>query len=293
MSQAYPSLVGRSVIVTGGGRGLGRVMALALVGQGARVMITGARSEAELEATRRDAEALGVGECRTMLADVSDAAACEAVVAATIAAFGRVDVLVNNAGLPSYSAAPTPGKPYPFWTADPDGYRRLVETNFVGPFLMARAVTPHMLARGFGKLVNVTTSRPTMMLKGAGPYGPTKAGLEAATLVWAQDLAGAGVTANVLLPGGASDTALIWGEVGGRTDPTFQAGKGPVGKEGDASGGLLPPEVMGPPILWLAADESNGVSGRRVVARDWDADLPPAEAAERAMTPPQRAPAPM
>jgi NAD(P)-dependent dehydrogenase (short-subunit alcohol dehydrogenase family) len=282
----YPSLQDRVVLITGGGRGLGQVMTLALVAEGARVMITASRAPQDLAETLAAAEAINPGACATLVADVTDAAACEAAVAATIAAFGRIDVLINNAARPAYEAAQAqPGQRQMFWEADVQGYQTLVDTNFVGPFLMARAAAPHMVQAGFGKIINISTSRSTMVLQSGGPYGACKAGLEANSVTWAKDLEGSGVTVNVLLPGGPADTALIPGTVGGRAIPGFQAGKGPLGQEGAVVGGLLPPEIMGPPVLWLCADESNGYNGRRVVARDWDPELPPAEAAANAMQP--------
>jgi 3-oxoacyl-[acyl-carrier protein] reductase len=281
----YPSLKGRVAIVTGGARGLGLVMAKALMEQGAKVMMTAGRAQAELDRSVAEANAQWPGACRGMMADVSRWPDCQAAVAATIEAFGALDVVINNAARAPYEAAPEPGQPYPFWEADVDGHRRMVEANFLGPFLMARAAVPGMIARGFGKIINISTSRLTMVLAKGGPYGACKAGVEALTVAWAKDLAGTGVTANVFLPGGPADTALIWGEIGGRAMPGFKAGKGPKGQEGKVSGGLLPPEIMGPPIQYLCADESNAISGRRFVARDWDPDLPYEEAAAGAMQP--------
>jgi 3-oxoacyl-[acyl-carrier protein] reductase len=153
-------------------------------------------------------------------------------------------------------------------------------SNVAGPHLMASAVVPGMIARGFGRIVNVSTSRPTMLFAGGGAYGPSKVALEASSRIWAEELAGTGVTVNVLLPGGASDTALIPGDVGSRARP-FAAGSEPPGREGFVDG-LLPPEIMAPPLLWLASDASDGVTGRRFVARDWDDGLPADVAATRA-----------
>ncbi|WP_158807916.1 SDR family NAD(P)-dependent oxidoreductase [Beijerinckia sp. L45] len=290
----YSSLKDRVVIVTGGARGFGRIMAMALLEQGVRLMLTGARSQENLDETVASADALYPGRCLGMLADVSDFAACKAVAEAVEGKFGRIDVLINNAGRPSSEAAPVPGERYAFWNADVDGYRRIVDTNFVGPFLMAKAVAPGMVARGFGKIINISTSRPTMIGKGANPYGACKAGLEASSVVWAKDLDGTGVTVNVLLPGGPSDTGLIWGSsIGTRATPNFKAGKGALGQEGLVEGGLLPPEIMAAPALWLCADDSNAINGRRIAARDWDSDLPPAQAAERALQAPHSPPSVM
>ena len=290
--QRYPSLRDRAIVITGGGRGLGRVMTLALAAQGARLLITAARAPQDMDETIAAARTLGAGAVTGLVADVTDPAACDRVAAACIAAYGRIDVVVNNAGRSGFDGVvPKPdGSPLRFWEAEVDAFRTVTETNLVGPWLMARAVVPHMIEAGFGKLVNISTSRPNMVRMGGSPYGPCKAALEAASVSWANDLDGSGVTVNVLLPGGPADTALIPGAVGSRAIAGFRPGKGPVGQEGIVEGGLLPPDVMAAPILWLCADESNGVTGRRVVGRDWDPDLPTAEAVAIAVQPKGGAP---
>jgi len=231
-------------------------MALALAGAGARLCITGASASAALEETRAALENLaGRDGVLALASDVTDPEATEAAAAACIACFGRIDVLVNNAGRgmrlisESFNTEPTR-----FWEATPDAWRGIVDTNVNGPFLMARAVVPHMLGAGFGKIVNISTSDVTMVRRGYAPYGPSKAFLEAASRVWAADLAGTGIDVNVLLPGGASDTDLL---------PPGPSRRGADGK-------LLPPSVMRAPILWLASDASNGCTGGRYVARLWD-----------------------
>ena len=101
---------------------------------------------------------------------------------------------------------------------------------------------------------------------GLAAYGASKAAIETTTVVWAKELAGSGVDVNVLLPGGASDTDFI----------TQSMVPGKVGERGDV---LLPADVIVPPALWLASDASNGISGRRLIGKLWDQDLPPHEAA--------------
>ena len=287
----YPSLRGRVVLVTGAGRGFGRLMALALAEQGARVLGTSARNRAELDATAADVEAAAQAAGRggrfvAALADVSREADCEAVAAVAVREFGRIDALVNNAARGPMEANPDYFAQKPkFWTAAPEAYRRMVETNLVGAFLMARAVVPGMVERGLGRIINVSTSHPTMVMQGLAAYGATKAGLEAATVMWAKDLEGTGVTANVLLPGGPADTALIpGGGVGSRAQPGFRAGQGPTGDEGRI-GGILPAEVIVPPTLWLCADDSAAFNGRRIVGKDWDPDVDPEVARAKAMQP--------
>lgn len=296
MPQDYPSLRGRVVLITGAGRGFGRLMAIALAAQGAQVLGTSARNRAELDATAAAVAAAAQASGRGgrfvgSLSDVSREADCAATAVLALREFGRIDALVNNAARGPLEAHANYFVDKPkFWTTPPEAYRRMVETNLIGAFLMTRAVVPGMLERGFGRIVNVSTSRPTMVMQGLAAYGATKAGLEAATVVWAKDLEGTGVTANVLLPGGPADTALIpGGVVGTRAPADFRAGHGPGGDEGRA-GGILPAEVIVAPTLWLCADESSPFNGRRIVGKDWDPEVAPEIARAKAMQPQHPAP---
>ncbi|MEM1151805.1 MAG: SDR family oxidoreductase, partial [Pseudomonadota bacterium] len=281
----------KTVIVTGAGRGIGRLMVLGLVASGANVLGTVGRNKAELDQTAALAAEQGPGEFRGIVSDVSRYEDCERCAFEAVRSFGQIDGLINNAARGPLEANDDyfSAKP-PFWSAPPEAYARIVETNLVGAYFMARAAVPTMLEQGFGRIINISTSRPTMVMQGLAAYGSTKAGLEAATVQWAKDLEGSGVTANVLLPGGAADTALIpGGEIGSRAMKDFKAGKGAGGEEGRTAG-LLPADVMVPPTLWLCSDESAAYNGRRIVAKDWDPDLPPANAAEEATDPPAASP---
>ncbi len=288
------SLSGRAAIITGGGRGLGKVMALALAKNGVRVAITASRSKSDLDQTKAEIDAIAPNLCLPILADVSDWSACERVEHETLSAFGRLDILVNNAARGSYELAGDgpigpPGAPAPpFWDISVDAFRNMLDVNFMGALLMAKAVAPTMIAQRYGRIINISTSRPTMARANMGIYGPIKAALETATLIWAKELADTGVTANVLLPGGATDTAIIPGAVGERADPNFRQGKGAKGQEGQ--GMFMPPEIMAAPIVWLAGEASGAITGRRFIARDWDPDLPGDQAAEGAMQAPTDAP---
>ena len=153
-----------------------------------------------------------------------------------------------------------------------DAVRTIIETNFFAPFLMARAAMPHLLDQGRGRIVNVTTSIPTMQRRGYFPYGPAKAGFEAATRVWAGDVEGTGVTVNILIPGGATDTDILPGRLGDKT-------------RSGADGKLLEPDVMVAPIRWLASTASDGVNGMRIIADRWDTALDAGTAAQAAMAP--------
>lgn len=250
----HDALAGRVAIVTGAGRGMGRAMALGLARAGMRVVVTAAREMAEIEAVAAAAR-LEEGEARVLplRADVTRAEDCAQVVDTALRRFGRLDALVNNAGRGMKYVSPRfMTEPTRFWETDPEVWRMVIDTNVNGPFLMARAAAPTMLASGWGRIVNVSMNRETMRRQGFSPYGPSKAALESETAIWAQDLAGTGVTVNALLPGGATLTGMI-----------------PDGMDEHARAGLLKPEVMVAPLRWLLSPASAGVNGKRIVANRW------------------------
>lgn len=254
-------LAGRVVIVTGGSRGLGRAMAWGLLAHGAKVVLAG-QDPARIVKAAGEAEAqFGKANVIGRRCDIRDRGDCEALVQTALDVFGKLDVLVNNAALGQGYVSESPNTTsMKFWEADADRWREVVDVNVSGSFFMAHAAAPHLIANGWGRIVNVTTSLGTLQRKLVSPYGVTKSALEAATLIWAQDLADTGVTVNSLLPGGAS-----------RTDMVF-----------NARGTLLEPEVMVPPMLWLASTLSDGFTGGRYVAKEWDASLAPTDAAIKA-----------
>lgn len=279
----YRSLQDRTVIVTGGGRGFGRLMALALAEAGANVVVTAARAQTELDQTVADINARGRGRVFGLLADVGRYEDCVRTVEETVARFGGLHALINNA-----ARSPIIGNPnyhtdrHKFWEESETAFQQMVDTNFTGQFFMAKAAMPAMLKGGFGRIVNISTSLSTMVLPGLIAYGACKAALETASVMWAKDLEGTGVTVNVLLPGGAADTALIpGGTVGERAPKNFRAGLD-MKAEGN-EGFLLPPEIMVPPTLWLCADEANGINGKRFIAKFWNPEAPWQEAMKAAM----------
>jgi NAD(P)-dependent dehydrogenase (short-subunit alcohol dehydrogenase family) len=259
-------LSGKTAIVTGAASGMGAVMAASLADAGARVVgvdIDGdriARLDAEWRGRHNERRFVGI------TGDVSSLDDCRAAVARTVAEFGSLDILVNNAGVGMAPAQPhnMTGR-VRFWETVPEGWLRIIAINASGAYLMAHVAAPHLIARKWGRIVNVTTSYDTMMAPGLSAYGGAKAALEANTAIWAKELEGTGVTANVLVPGGPTDTAFF--------PPDFPRD------------GLLKPTLMGPPIRWLASPQSDGVSGFRFIARDWDTSVLPAEAAEKLRAP--------
>jgi len=261
------SLHPRVAIVTGGGRGIGRAMALALAEDGARVIVSAARERSEIEAVASEAEQrFGERRIAPLIADVACEDDCQRLVETAFERFGRLDILVNNAARGMKFVSETfLTVPTRFWEVAPETWRMVIDANVVGPFLMARAAAPAMIEARWGRIVNVSINRETMRRQGFSPYGPSKAALESETVIWAQDLEGTGVTVNALLPGGATLTGMI-----------------PAIVSPEVRARLLDPAIMGAPLLWLASERSDGVTGRRFVASRWRTDLPEAEAAEAA-----------
>ncbi len=237
----------RVAIVTGGGRGLGRAIALAYAGAGADVLISAARNVGEAEEVAALGGALP-GSIDAVQADVTDAGDVERLVTRALESRGRIDVLVNNAARGMrFVNERFMTDPRPFWEADPEAWRLVIETNILGVFLMARAVVPHMLAAGAGSIINVTVNHSTMVRRGFSPYGPSKAALEAMTQVWAAELEGTGVHINLLLPGGATATGMIQDDMPDEVQ-------------------LLDPQIVVPAALYLATAQS---SGERIIATEW------------------------
>jgi len=258
-------LSGRVAIVTGAGRGLGRAMAVGLARAGATVV---GAAHIAADFVELAAEGTSPGRILPIEADLRRVSDCDRVVAAAVAA-GGVDVLVNNAGLtltyvsPDLYRRPAPPK---FWEIGDEVAQNVMDTNFVAADRLARRVAPIMVERGWGRIINVTTMLQTMNRVGFSPYGPSKAALEMASEVWAKELAGSGVTVNIVNPGGGANTP-------GMAEEVRQASR-----EGRIDT-LVEPEAMLPPLMFVVSRDADAITGMRYDAKRWDARLPPAEAA--------------
>jgi NAD(P)-dependent dehydrogenase (short-subunit alcohol dehydrogenase family) len=258
----------RVAIVTGAAGGIGRALVGGLLGAGIRVAAVD-RTEEGLAALAAEAGAAGKGAALlTITADLSRDDATADIVGRTRGKFGKVDILVNNAGIGQATLrAENWQRPIRFWEVNPDDWRRFVAVHTTAPLLLAQAVVPGMMEARWGRIVNVTTSLGTMIRSGSPTYGPSKAALEAFSAIMAKDLDGSGVTVNVLVPGGVTNTAMVPLESGFDRQQMIQ------------------PEVMASPLVWLVSEAATGVTGRRFLAVHWDPALPPAEAAEKAGAP--------
>lgn len=242
---------GKVALVTGGASGIGRGCAEALAREGASVIISDVQDD-KGPGVVSEIVAAG-GKAEYLHHDVTDEDAWIEVMAEIDRKHGRLDVLVNNAGIGMRAVSPRfITEPQPFWTVPPEGFRDVAAASLSGCFLTARAVVPRMLAAGAGRVVNISMNHPTMNRKGFVPYGPARAGAGALSRIMAADLAGSPVTVNLLLPGGATLTAMIPGDLPGQMRSR-----------------LLPASVMAEPIRWLCSPAAAGVHDQRIVASEF------------------------
>lgn len=240
-------LRGQVAIVTGAGRGIGRAAALALSAAGASVVLV-ARSAAELAAVADEIKHRG-GQALAIPTDVSEIASVDYLLVLALRAFGRVDILVNNAAL----LRPV-GR---VWETSPAEWRKLIEVNVVAPYLCARVVLPHMLERGSGRIINISSGAADKNLPGLSAYSASKAALERFSHTLAAEVEGTGVVVTVLRPG-VVDTPM---QTELRRTPTYRLPQAAGWQALHSRGQLRPPQEPAQAILWLSsrfAGQSNG-----------------------------------
>ena len=241
-------LKNKIAIVTGGGRGIGKAIAQAYAREGAKVIVTAAKLKKEIDETAADING------KAVLADITNPDDVQKLVDTVISEFGRIDILVNNAarGMRFVNES-FMTDPKAFWEADPVNWQMVINTNVNGTFLVTRTVIPQMLKQKSGRIINISINSETMKRRGFSPYGPSKAALESMSIIWAQELAGTGITLNMLLPGGATLTGMI--------PPNF-----PEDKKHE----LLQPDVIADAGVYLASDEFANINGQRIIAVEWN-----------------------
>lgn len=202
-------LAGRVAVVTGGARGIGAAIVQRLLVSGARVSVWDA-----------DAAALaGLAGVHTATMDQTDAASVQAAAASTMAALGVVDVLVNNAGITGGNA--------PTWQLDPAVWRRVLDVNLTGPYLVCAALLPGMIDAGYGRIVNIASVAGKEGNPNAAHYSASKAGLIALTKSLGKELADKGVLVNCVTPA-AAQTELFAQMSAGQI--AYMLGKIPMGR---------------------------------------------------------------
>ena len=240
---------GRRAIVTGGGRGIGRAITLALARNGADVAIVYHQYHDAAESAGAEAHALGV-RALTVQADTSDSASVDAMVAEVVAEFGGIDILVNNAGVLSR---------VPFLEMPQEEWRRVLGTNLDGCFLVGQAVARQMVAgRAAGAIVNITSVNQTVMAPNLAHYVVSKAGAMALTKQMAFELAPYGIRVNAVAPG-LTETDINRRDL---ADPAFRAmrlGRIPLST-------LVEPEDHANAVLYLVSDAARYVTGECIAA---------------------------
>jgi NAD(P)-dependent dehydrogenase (short-subunit alcohol dehydrogenase family) len=232
-------LEGKVVVITGASQGLGRALALAYAREGAKLAIN-ARSEDSIRPVAREAEEQGA-EVLAVAADVSQSADVEMLVSETVERFGGIDVLVNNAGILGPRVAIVE---YP-----EDEWRRVIDANLTGPFLVSKAAIPHM--REGGSVINLVSGVSVEGRAEWGAYSVSKFGLEGLNQILATELKDREIRVNAVDPGGM------------RTD--MRANAYP---EEDPMTRITPEENVGV-FLYLASDESRDVTGQRFKAQEF------------------------
>jgi NAD(P)-dependent dehydrogenase (short-subunit alcohol dehydrogenase family) len=243
------SLSARVALVTGAARGIGRATAIAMARAGADVVVTDlAAEEALLADVCAEVEQEG---CRALActAELPRKADVDELVRASLARMGRIDVLVNNAGVHQY--------PSPLLTVSEAAWDRVMGINLKGPLLLSQAVLPHMIERGSGAIVNVASDSAFDVIADEGPYGISKIGLVRLSSYFARELAGTGVRVNSIAPGWV------------RTRLTEQFRAEPAAFEallqGVPSRRIAEPEEIGNVVAFLASDLAGYVNGHCLV----------------------------
>jgi 2-dehydro-3-deoxy-L-rhamnonate dehydrogenase (NAD+) len=226
--------------VTGGAQGIGRAIAERFLASGASVALWD-RDHAQLEETTRDLSARGVVKGVTM--DVTSARDVEGATRATVEAFGRIDILVANAGIS--------GASQPLWECTPEAWRHVIEIDLVGVYLCCRSIVPLMIAQRYGRIVTVASIAGKEGNPNASAYSAAKAGVIALTKSLGKELAGHDIAVNRITPAAAQTRIL---EQLTPEHIAYMLGKIPRGR-------FLKVEEVASMVAWLASAENSFTTG--------------------------------
>jgi 3-oxoacyl-[acyl-carrier protein] reductase len=233
-------LVGRVAVITGGAQGIGYAIAQRMLGSGATVVLW-------------DADAAKLGEAKASLGyagkviveqvELTDEAGVAGATRAALAAAGRIDILVNNAGITGGNGTT--------WELAPDVWRRVIEVNLVAPYLVCRAVVPHMIEEKYGRIVNISSVAGKEGNANASHYSASKAGVIALTKSLGKELSGKGIMVNAVTPA-AAKTAMFATMTQQHID--FMLSKIPMGR-------FLEVAEAGAMVAWLASEDCSFTTG--------------------------------
>ena len=239
-------LEGKAAVVTGGGRGIGRAVCLAFAREGADVIVNYASKDQPAQEVVRTIQEMG-RKAVAVKGNVAIKADVERIILAAIENFGKIDILVNNAGV---------SKPNMLYKMGEEQWNEVVDIHLKGPFLCIQAASKYMMERKYGRIINVTSAAGISGTKGQINYSSAKGGIIALTKSAARELAGYGITVNVISPGYVSTdmTEKI------RTDPKLKEiyiGRILLGRFSE-------PEEVAPAFVFLASDEANYITGQLI-----------------------------
>jgi NAD(P)-dependent dehydrogenase (short-subunit alcohol dehydrogenase family) len=249
-----PQLQNRVALVTGAGRGIGRAVALALAAEGARVAVT-ARSTAELDDVVAQVKKHG-GQALALSADLSDRAVAASIAARVKQAWGPIEILVNNAGVGSS------GDPRPLVNFNDDYWDLSLAVNLTAPYLLCKAVLPDMLARRWGRIINVASINGKIGSLHGAAYAASKHGLLGLTRTLAMETAAAGITVNAICPGPVhtvmNDRRIEYdANRQGMDFEVLEAKLTPLGRR-------LEPDEIAPLAVYLASDGAATMVGQAI-----------------------------
>jgi 3-oxoacyl-[acyl-carrier protein] reductase len=233
-------LRGRVAVVTGGARGIGYAVAERVLRSGGSVSLWD-MDAAKLESAC--AQLSDLGAVATYSIDLTEDAAVQVATQSTIGRFGKIDVLINNAGITGGNA--------PTWELDPKAWRRVIEVNLVAPYLTSRSIVPHMRERGYGRIVNIASVAGKEGNPNASHYSASKAGLIGLTKSLAKELATQGILVNCVTPAVAK-TDLFAQMTQQHID--YMLAKIPMNR-------FVEPSEIAATVCWLASEECSFATG--------------------------------
>ena len=235
-------LTGKTAVVTGGSRGIGRAICLKLAGQGANIVLNFAGNEAAAEETRSQCEALGV-KALAVKGDVADAEACNALIEKAVSEFGGVDILVCNAGVTRDNL---------LMRMSDEEFQKVIDTNLKGTFHCCRAAAKLMMKQRWGRIVNMSSVVGVYGNAGQVNYAASKAGVIGLTKSLARELARRNITANAVAPG-----FIATDMTDALSDAQREAIVSRIG-----SGRLGEPDDIAHLVRFLASDEASYITGQ-------------------------------